>query len=105
MVQDRWFRVFDQRELTLIVEDKIADGTRSSFNRLVRRESALHWNGCLYRALTRSLSRSAALRLRTSPSSQVTYRFFVSGKSGAATLAGYPSHVKQEYGSGSALSG
>lgn len=39
---DQWFRVFDQRQLALIVEDKMADGTRSNFNKLVRRESAHH---------------------------------------------------------------
>jgi hypothetical protein len=39
---DQWFRVFDQRQLALIVEDKMADGTRSNFNKLVRREATHH---------------------------------------------------------------
>jgi len=39
---DQWFRVFDQRQLALIVEDKMADGTRSNFNKLIRRENAHH---------------------------------------------------------------
>jgi hypothetical protein len=37
---DQWFRVFDQRKLALIVEDKMADGTPSNFNKLVSRETA-----------------------------------------------------------------
>jgi hypothetical protein len=39
---ERWFRVFDQRQLALIVEDKMADGTPSNFNKLVRRETPQH---------------------------------------------------------------
>jgi hypothetical protein len=37
---DQWFRVFDQRKLALIVEDKMADGSPSNFNKLVSRETA-----------------------------------------------------------------
>jgi hypothetical protein len=37
---DQWFRVFDQRNLALIVEEKMADGTPSNFNKLVSRETA-----------------------------------------------------------------
>jgi hypothetical protein len=36
----QWFRVFDQRKLALIVEDKTADGKPSYFNKLVSRETA-----------------------------------------------------------------
>ncbi|MFL6605022.1 MAG: hypothetical protein ACJ8R9_27320 [Steroidobacteraceae bacterium] len=36
---DQWFRVFDQRKLALIVEDKMADGSPSNFNKLVSREA------------------------------------------------------------------
>jgi hypothetical protein len=36
---DRWFKVFDERQLALIVEDRMADGTRSNFNKLIRREN------------------------------------------------------------------
>jgi hypothetical protein len=37
---EHWFRVFDQRKLALIVEDAMADGTPSNFNKLVDRETA-----------------------------------------------------------------
>jgi hypothetical protein len=37
---DQWFQILDQRKLALIVEDKMADGTPSSFNKLVSREAA-----------------------------------------------------------------
>ena len=37
---DRWFRVFDNRSLALIVEDRMADGRPSNFNKLVNRETA-----------------------------------------------------------------
>jgi hypothetical protein len=37
---DQWFEVFDQRGLALIVEDKMADGKPSNFNKLVSRSSA-----------------------------------------------------------------
>ncbi|HVY80579.1 MAG TPA: hypothetical protein VG994_06320 [Steroidobacteraceae bacterium] len=37
---DQWFRVFDNRNLALIVEDKTADGKPSNFNKLVSRETA-----------------------------------------------------------------
>jgi hypothetical protein len=37
---DQWFRVFDERKLALIVEDKMADGRPSNFNKLVSRENA-----------------------------------------------------------------
>jgi hypothetical protein len=36
---DQWFRVFDQRGLALLVEDKMADGTPSNFNKLVSRDA------------------------------------------------------------------
>jgi hypothetical protein len=37
---DQWFRVFDERKLALIVEDKMADGKPGNFNKLVSRENA-----------------------------------------------------------------
>ncbi len=37
---DQWFRVFDQRNLALIVEDKMADGRPGNFNKLISRENA-----------------------------------------------------------------
>jgi hypothetical protein len=37
---DQWFRVFDQRNLALIVEDRMADGKPGNFNKLVSRETA-----------------------------------------------------------------
>lgn len=37
---DQWFRVLDQRQLALIVEDKMADGSSSNFNKLVSRDTA-----------------------------------------------------------------
>jgi hypothetical protein len=37
---DQWFRVFDNRHLALIVEDRMADGKPSNFNKLVSRETA-----------------------------------------------------------------
>ena len=37
---DDWFGVFDKRKLALIVEDKMADGRPSNFNKLVSRETA-----------------------------------------------------------------
>ena len=37
---DQWFGVFDKRHLALIVEDKMADGRPSNFNKLVSRETA-----------------------------------------------------------------
>jgi hypothetical protein len=36
---DRWFRVFDMRNLALIVEDRTADGRPSNFNKLVSRQT------------------------------------------------------------------
>ena len=36
---DQWFRVFDKRKLALVVEDRMADGQPSNFNKLVKRES------------------------------------------------------------------
>ena len=36
---DQWFRVFDERRLALLVEDKMADGTPSNFNKLVSRDA------------------------------------------------------------------
>jgi len=36
---DQWFRVFDQRKLALIVEDRMADGKPGNFNKLVSREN------------------------------------------------------------------
>ena len=36
---DQWFRVLDQRKLALVVEDKMADGSSSNFNKLVSREA------------------------------------------------------------------
>jgi hypothetical protein len=37
---DQWFGVFDKRKLALIVEDKMADGRPSNFNKLVSRGTA-----------------------------------------------------------------
>jgi hypothetical protein len=37
---DQWFRVFDMRNLALIVEDRTADGKPSNFNKLISRETA-----------------------------------------------------------------
>ena len=37
---DQWFRVFEQRNLALIVEDRMADGKHSNFNKLVSRDTA-----------------------------------------------------------------
>ncbi len=37
---DQWFRVFDQRNLALIVEEKMADGRPGNFNKLVSRDNA-----------------------------------------------------------------
>jgi hypothetical protein len=37
---EQWFGVFDKRQLALIVEDKMADGRPSNFNKLVSRETA-----------------------------------------------------------------
>lgn len=37
---DQWFQVFDERQLALVVEDRMPDGTPSNFNKLVRRENA-----------------------------------------------------------------
>jgi hypothetical protein len=37
---DQWFDVFDRSDLALIVEDKMADGTASNFNKLVNRKTA-----------------------------------------------------------------
>jgi hypothetical protein len=37
---DQWFKVFDQRKLALVLEDKLADGRPSNFNKLVSREAA-----------------------------------------------------------------
>ncbi len=37
---NQWFEVFDERKLALIVEEKMADGTPSNFNKLVSRENA-----------------------------------------------------------------
>lgn len=36
---DQWFRVFDQRKLALVVEDKMADGKPGNFNKLVSRDN------------------------------------------------------------------
>jgi hypothetical protein len=36
---DQWFRVFDERKLALIVEDKMADGKPGNFNKLVSRDN------------------------------------------------------------------
>lgn len=36
---DKWFEVFEDRELALIYQDKTRDGERSNFNKLVRRDS------------------------------------------------------------------
>jgi hypothetical protein len=35
---EQWSRVFENRNLALIVEDKMADGKPSNFNKLVSRE-------------------------------------------------------------------
>lgn len=37
---DEWFGEFDQRSLTLLVEDTTAGGSQSNFNKLVNRENA-----------------------------------------------------------------
>jgi hypothetical protein len=37
---EQWFGVFDQRKLALVVEDRMADGTPSNFNKLVSRDNA-----------------------------------------------------------------
>jgi hypothetical protein len=37
---DQWFRVFDNRNLALIVADRTANGQPSNFNKLVSRETA-----------------------------------------------------------------
>lgn len=37
---DEWFDKFDERGLALIVEDTMADGTKSNFNKLVSRHAA-----------------------------------------------------------------
>lgn len=37
---EQWFRIFDKRKLALIVEDKMADGKPSNFNKLVSRDTA-----------------------------------------------------------------
>jgi hypothetical protein len=36
---DQWFRVFDKRNLALIVEERTAAGQPSNFNKLVSRET------------------------------------------------------------------
>jgi hypothetical protein len=36
---DRWFRVLDQRKLAVVVEDQMADGRPSNFNKLVSRQN------------------------------------------------------------------
>jgi hypothetical protein len=36
---DQWFRVFDKRNLALIVEDRTAAGQPSHFNKLVSRDT------------------------------------------------------------------
>lgn len=37
---EQWFRVFDDRKLALVVEEKMADGKPSNFNKLVSRDTA-----------------------------------------------------------------
>jgi hypothetical protein len=37
---EQWDRVFDNRKLALLVEDKMADGKPSNFNKLVSRDAA-----------------------------------------------------------------
>ncbi|MFL6605545.1 MAG: hypothetical protein ACJ8R9_29995 [Steroidobacteraceae bacterium] len=37
---ERWFRVFDKRNLALIVEDRTAAGQPSNFNKLANRKTA-----------------------------------------------------------------
>jgi hypothetical protein len=36
---DHWFRVFEERRLALVVEDRMPDGAQSNFNKLVSREA------------------------------------------------------------------
>jgi hypothetical protein len=36
---DEWFRVFDKKNLALLVQEKTEDGKRSNFNKLVSRET------------------------------------------------------------------
>lgn len=36
---DKWFEVFEDRELALIYQDETKDGERSNFNKLVSRDS------------------------------------------------------------------
>ena len=36
---DDWFRIFDENDLALIVEDQLADGRPSNFNKIVARET------------------------------------------------------------------
>jgi hypothetical protein len=38
---DEWFEDFEDNELALVVQDKMANGQKSNFNKLVSRESAL----------------------------------------------------------------
>ncbi len=36
---DQWFRVFEEKDLALLVEDRMADGRPSNFNKLVSRST------------------------------------------------------------------
>jgi hypothetical protein len=42
---EQWFRVFHKRNLALIVEDRMADGKPSNFNKLVSRETVEEKSG------------------------------------------------------------
>ena len=41
---DEWFEDFDDRNLALVVHDEAADGERSNFHTLVRRETAQYYS-------------------------------------------------------------
>lgn len=43
---DDWFRKFDESDLVLVVQDYMADGRRSNFNKLVNRGNVDEGNGC-----------------------------------------------------------
>ena len=37
---DRWFEKFDDSDLVLLHQETLADGTKSNFNKLIKRETA-----------------------------------------------------------------
>lgn len=37
---DEWFQKFDENDLALLYQEKTADGKKSNFNKLVKRETA-----------------------------------------------------------------